>query len=348
MGQRIESKLQGVHDQVMSNIQINNKAAIDKQKAMKMEAILYYIKNLHNTSGSLIDELFQDQAQILINESLTVLNANRRGHQRLRGDNLFRRTHNTSTSYGGDDIFEEELSAVLSVISHQATGNNSEITDYLAGSKQGNINLTQELDHNVETIMNKFIQRFVQKNNSLQSTQEKHWTKPEFRAQKVDVNGLSVVTAEADLHPAWKDLYQLFSNCTFSVKNYSSFSQSLNIYLGNSDYFKALYGVLSNYTGYSQTDIEKIIYSGINSFLNSSNKTVTMHFNHLRFIYELTGVGLFDKDGTPISGVDFLIYNDPSSDAIFVRSTADLIAQELRKPQNNSLFNSISLPKKSF
>jgi hypothetical protein len=46
----------------------------------------------------------------------------------------------------------------------------------------------------------------------------------------------------------------------------------------------------------------------------------------MRFIYELTGVGLYDAQGDPISGVDFLIYNDPGSDAIFVRSTADLIA----------------------
>jgi hypothetical protein len=46
----------------------------------------------------------------------------------------------------------------------------------------------------------------------------------------------------------------------------------------------------------------------------------------LKFIYELTGVGLYSEDGTALSGVDFIIYNDPSKNGnIYVRSTAELI-----------------------
>jgi hypothetical protein len=44
------------------------------------------------------------------------LNSNRKGKHRLSGNDLFHRAHGTSTTYGGDDIFEEEFAAALTVI----------------------------------------------------------------------------------------------------------------------------------------------------------------------------------------------------------------------------------------
>lgn len=155
------------------------------------------------------------------------------------------------------------------------------------------------------------------------------------------------MTVTADLNPLWERLFNLFSNCTFSVKNYSSKAHtSLNIHLGSTNIYKALYGALSQ-TNRSEQEINYIIHAGLRSYMASKNKTVATHFYHLRFIYELTGVGLYDSDG-PISGVDFLIYNDPSSDAIYVRSTADLILQELNNKKKTSLLTGISLAKSMF
>jgi hypothetical protein len=67
---------------------------------------------------------------------------------------LFHRAHGTSTSYGGDDILEEELAAALSIIEKQATGKMSGIGTLLVGGKSANINLTDEIDKDIEKIMN--------------------------------------------------------------------------------------------------------------------------------------------------------------------------------------------------
>lgn len=346
-GQRIESRLHQVHDQIVNKIQINAKAAVDRQRAAKMESILYRIKNLNAQPENSIEGLLDEQAKTLIEQSLSALNANRVGNRRLSGQDLFHRTHGTSTSYGGDDIFEEELAAVLSTIEREATGSTIGLGGYLVGGQQANI-LTGEISKDVQKIMTKYVNGMAKNINEKPHNEQKQWSKPQARSGKVDVNGLSIVDITADLNPLWSDLYQTFSGCTFSVKNYSSyFTNSLNIHLGNTDYYKALYGSLSS-LGYDQKTIDKIIFSGLNSYAKSQNNTVALHFYHLRFIYELTGVGLYDQAGEPISGVDFLIYNDPSSDAIFVRSTADLIAQELENNRVGSPLGGIAISKASF
>jgi hypothetical protein len=102
--------------------------------------------------------------------------------------------------------------------------------------------------------------------NEKDSNEEKHWTKPLARSGKIDVNGLTEVSIDAELNPLWDELYRLFSGCTFSVKNYSSYyTKSLNIHLGNTDYYKALYGVLSD-LNYDQKAANAIIYSGLKSY----------------------------------------------------------------------------------
>ena len=72
------------------------------------------------------------------------------------------------------------------------------------------------------------------------------------------------------------------------------------------------------------------------------NITAT-HFSHLRFIYELRGSGLLDNNNLVIP-VKFLIYNDPSSDAIYVKSTASIILEALDKStRGNNLLGDIYL-----
>lgn len=336
MAQRIEGKLNEVHRELIAKIQINNKAAKDRIKAQRMQAILYKLKNLSFQPTDEVEGLLSDQAQQIIDESLAILNANRKGNRRLSSNDLFHRVHGTSTSYGGDDIFEEELAAALTVIEQQATGRASNIRSRLVGGQSTNIRLSEEINKDIEKIMNQYVKGISTKINNKAGEKNKQWMRPVARSGKVDVNGLSVVSVDAELNPLWDELYRLFSGCTFSVKNYSSyFTNSLNIHLGNTDYYKALYGSLSD-LGYDQRAADAIIYSGLKSYQSSQNKSVALHFYHLRFIYELTGAGLYDAEG-PVSGVDFLIYNDPSSDAIFVRSTADLIAQELAKKHITSM-----------
>jgi hypothetical protein len=218
----------------------------------------------------------------------------------------------------------------------------------LTGRQAANI-LVTETDAMVEKMLSKYNTRLTRAINkkSANSNQNKHTVHTRATAGKVDVTGISNMAVTAELNPAWEHLAKLFSNCTFSVKNYSSKAlTSLNIHLGSTNIYKALYGALSQ-SNRTEQEINYIIGAGLRSYMASKNQTVAKHFYHLRFIYELTGVGLYDSEG-PISGVDFLIYNDPSSDAIYVRSTADLILQELNKKRTASLLSGISLTKSMF
>lgn len=347
MRSRIESQLNLAHAELMDKLKLEQKAKTDRLKAKEMEDVLYTIKNLKMLSENSIDTALNEQAQEIIQQSLMALNANRRGRNKFTSQSLFHRTHKTKTSLNSDDIFEEELAAVIASIETLATGKTISLDSKLVGTSSANIFIT-ETDDTVKKVLSKYnakLSNAIQQKSS--TKQDRHTVNVRATAGKVDVTGISDMSITAELNPAWEHLMKLFSNCTFSVKNYSSKAlTSLNIHLGSTNIYKALYGALSQ-SNRTEQEINYIIGAGLRSYMASKNKTVATHFYHLRFIYELTGVGLYDSEG-PISGVDFLIYNDPSSEAIYVRSTADLILQELNKKRIGSLRSGITLAKSMF
>ena len=304
-----------------------------------------------------INMIFADEAKEIINATWNMLNANRSNLSQLSEKNaLFQRSHGTSTAYGADDIFEEELAAVIAFIESKGTGSIANIDSKLTGKVTGNIRLEQALDGTVVEIMNSLTERLPKK------IQEKYqegssYTRPVSRAIKTDVVGIpATVEFTSSLNSNWEQLFQLFQGHSFSVKNYRSNTKReiLDIHLGDSDYFKAIYGVLSG-VGYTQHHIEKIFYRSMNRLINPSTNdgdkdgAIQKHIYHLRFIYELTGVGLYDSTGEPISGTDFIIYNDPVTENVYVQSTAQLIYEELeRQTISRSALGSMSISKSRF
>lgn len=82
----------------------------------------------------------------------------------------------------------------------------------------------------------------------------------------------------------------------------------------------------------------EFFYRGINTILYNSHGNgdlTAQHFRHLRFIYEIRGSGLLNKNGY-VAPVKYLIYNDPSSDAIFVKDTASIILEALEASSRSS------------
>ena len=72
---------------------------------------------------------------------------------------------------------------------------------------------------------------------------------------------------------------------------------------------------------------------------------------HLRFAYELSGGGLYDADGNRLDAADFFIYNDPTSNNIWVKSTKEMIANAtdyMDKVVRNPLTSGIVVLKQSF
>ena len=68
-------------------------------------------------------------------------------------------------------------------------------------------------------------------------------------------------------------------------------------------------------------------------------------------MYELTGSGLIDSTTKkPLNSVDFLIYNDPISDKIFVKSTKKMVYDILndKKMKITNPWSGIYVSKLSF
>jgi hypothetical protein len=97
-----------------------------------------------------------------------------------------------------------------------------------------------------------------------------------------------------------------------------------DIHLGNSLPAKAVSGAL-NYLGYGSEEVDSVLLWGS----AGDSEEIKRHIYHLRYIYELTGAGLIDANGNPSGLVDFIVYNDPSSDAIYVKSTAEILVDVL-------------------
>lgn len=354
---RIESILKEIHDEGLNTIPLLDakKRERDMKDAAQIQLILQNIKKIKfNQASNIGDFINLAMMQNLVDDATNMLNDARRnkaGLGALSTQGLFYRAHGIDvSSKKADDIFEEEFAALLASIEKQATGKVINYENKLIGSEKANIQLETIVDDQIQNIMNKMIKKC--KDETKQSLQ-RHWTSPQARAQKIDIKGTSILEASAQINQDWETLYKLFEGKTFSLKNYSSYNKMyLNIHLGHSDYYKALYGALTNikYNGQAidQKSAERIILAGLKSIQKHNNLTVSTHFYHLRFIYELTGIGLYDEKGDPISGVDYIIYNDPNSSNIYVKSTAELIYNEIQRKKIPNGLSSITIPKASF
>lgn len=211
---------------------------------------------------------------------------------------------------------------------------------------------------------------------------------------KIDVNGkspnakiiLSLSTSGKGLSDFTKKLRtvaKIMQAATFTAKNYKSFrwddqvkeyvpinneaSWANKLHLGKSDPFRAIHGTLSS-LGYDSTNIgiyfTKMVEAldGIKTmqkpYAHEFHSDIVSHINHLRFVYELTGGGqTYDKAvDLAFPEARYLIYNDPTTGNIYVRSTAsivvDYISSTLKKKDsrvlNDAFFSAMSVSKASF
>lgn len=97
-----------------------------------------------------------------------------------------------------------------------------------------------------------------------------------------------------------------------------------SLHFGQTNLYKVLLMVMGS-LGYSQNLIASVYYSSI----GTNNEAALRHFQHIRAVYEITGFGqvLIGDEYKELQEADYLIWNDPSSVIIVVRSTADIIAQ---------------------
>lgn len=325
-----------VHSQMKRYYIQDINAQSDIIKASKMENYLRQFKSLAETrfEKSLNNKVdFQRSLEIDgMNEILDMVES------MLGSKYLFHLGHHWSNAQeiakktGADDIFEAQLYALLEKAGQYALQEGSEsiqlgisIIGEVKGNTVKNVNLIQKrADKIVKEVISKIGENEIAKAISPSDI----ITPPTYRAAKTDVTGYSkTINIKADIKPEWQDFIRVFQGANFSLKNYSSGGKGQVIHLGNTNSFKAMYGVL-NTIGFKPTKSEHIYIHTRISYLfghTAAQGEGPSHIIHMRFAYELTGAGLYDEQGNKMDEVDFFIYNDPNSENIYVRSTKQMI-----------------------
>lgn len=230
-----------------------------------------------------------------------------------------------------DDIVEGELNALLQVVAEKATGiKNIDLGQRIVGGESAIVDIPEEIG--IE-LVDELVKDLQGKISNKQKSKIIEDLKVSARSGKIDVTGYSKdLVVSANILPQFQEFINLFSSINFSVKNYKG-DGKYEIHLGDSNPFKAMYGSLTE-LNYSPKEATHIYSHTRMSYLKKKNvASRNRDIFHLRFMYELTGSGLvniLDGGGKQNLGtVDYLIYNDPVSDKIFVKSTKQMISEIL-------------------
>lgn len=325
-----------------------------KREAKELQTILQEIKlvahDFDNLSDSNIGKELYKQYHDLIDQVFNIQHIYHNSN--FKASTLFRRGNKTKTVAEADNIFEEDLAALMAAGEFLGGNKTIQLQSFLLGTQSTGTRATQKYnlenlvdDKNVEDLLKKL----ADKENKRASTQIRNAT------GKVDVSGKAITLNYSKTLPDKVErLMELMKDATFSAKSYSSNAwdsakqkdwSEIGLHLGNTNLYKAVTGALSELQmGYKQQT--SFFFRGVNTILHNSHgygNITAQHFAHLRFIYELRGSGLLDENGL-VMPVKYLIYNDPSSDAIYVKDTASIILEALDSAiRSNNLLGDITL-----
>lgn len=153
------------------------------------------------------------------------------------------------------------------------------------------------------------------------------------RSGKIDNKGDGEVNIDiiGNISPEMENIINILKNANFSVKSYSSNS---DIHLGETNKIRAVSAV-ANYVGSIWAKGSALYYINYSDIKQKDGEDIKeleeiyKHYEHMRKVYELTGIGLNYGDYKTLYTVDFLLVNRTNGD-IKVFSTQDLI-QKLEK-----------------
>lgn len=341
----VTEELDAVHKKMMRRYNLKTKAKADIAKAKRMEMYLRAFKAAGNQHDDKITPAIQSELEA---QALQQIAQNVGQALGINAYSLFRNQHSwyhgkSQARWGADDVFEAELATLLDLALEHASGGNISAKDAgtsLVGNIAGNIaaNFLKEVQSQGQKLAN----AGVINSNLIEA--------PTFRAGKVDLVGYTGnFEIESNILPQWQEFISLFMGAKCTLKNYSSNSNVEAIHLGKTNPMKAIIGQLDELQ-YRPKEAVHIYYHSLNSY-NQDPIPVGDHLLHLRFAYELSGGGLYDSSGNRLDAADFFIYNDPSSNNIWVRSTKEMIANAMDyidKVVRNPLTSSVIILKQSF
>lgn len=348
--------LQAIHEKMIKQYKINKQ---DINKAKKMQEYLQYFKKIflnpeeYQTKNKMLSSLGLEQ------EAIEQMRAD---FQKILGvtDNykqIFRSKHFWYADRKDfDDIVEGELNALLQVMAEKAINNKNNKQINLGQKIEGGQSAYIDIDLNSlgEEVVQGLAKKLEAEVNQISQTEilDEIRASSQGRSGKSDVSGYNKqLVIEAKVKNNFKEFIDLFTGVSFSVKNYSSEHQ-YNIHLGDTLPFKAMYSSLSSLGIKHQSAIHVYFHAKYSFEKHNTSQDIGRNTDifHLRYIYELTGAGLVDEKKNSLKAVDFFIYNDPTSDKIYVKSTKEMIANILDKKELrvNNPWKSIYVSKLDF
>lgn len=157
---------------------------------------------------------------------------------------------------------------------------------------------------------------------------------------KVDITGLNLninFNLIAGAGPFTKKALNIINKSKLSLKNYRT---EWDIHLGDTDAWKA-FSVPLLALGKNTKDILDAFMAPDLEQFSENKQTLNAHINHVRFVYELSGLGQETE-------ADFILINKPNTDEIYVFAVSELILKQMAIETSVKQLRSFSIPQRSF
>lgn len=335
----------------------------NKDKAEEIEKILREIKrfNLQLKENSVVEKTLNDQYRLLLQEANEMMRFER-GNRGLKSTSLFFRKHNDFKvdNKTADDIFEQELSALIAAAVKMASEEQVSVKTFLVGRD----NTTSKALEQV--LKNEYYKTILKVQNNVAEILKDEYEGKELKVTqgKTDVKGMRQdFTISKEIPSKVEEFISLVKGHTFSLKNYNTFKEigtsgevlykdlnEMKLSFGNTTLFKSITGVLDELGENTDNEIAFFFRGGnhVQGIGPRYSKRVYPEetqsaWAQMRLIYEIRGSGLLDMSGNSAIA-DFIIWNDPQTENIVVRATDDLIYNLLNsKSQRKGLFGDVRL-----
>lgn len=212
---------------------------------------------------------------------------------------------------------------------------NKSLSRMMTGKDTANINFGEGVKEQVEGFMKHFSEHLEATNNKVTNTNYNRYIKIDVEPARVfnkkDVS-FQIKGAEQN---ALIEIFQILQKSRISIKNYA-YGGFSGIHLGDSSLEK-VFGGIATIKG---VNFEEGLSIDVNN--NFPIKSFAQHIYHMRFLYELTGIGL--GNGEP---VNFLIFNTHDrATAIEVKSVKAIVNDVFRARLGDNYINDeIGIPK---
>ena len=237
-------------------------------------------------------------------------------------------------SKGGSSLEYDLANVIDTVYSLVLKNYEGKGKQYIVGSTKGTI-LQGVLDEDVKTIMTDLqhgVKRELSQDAKIAMGADPSQSLLADVQGKTDVQG-GFININFKPTTYLEYMAAILNEATFSTKNYSSLSQKLEdldikfskLRIGDSSPYRAYAGALAS-LGYDEDTIKQ---SFISAYYGRRTAEIKAHLWHLRAIYEYSGAGITNLDGSRAKEVKYLVYNDPTGTRIYVESIASIILQYL-------------------